>query len=157
MPYDPNYPPANAEIESAPLRSQFHGLFDLIQTGGGIANAHIDSVNTVDPYQSATVSVTVSGNALHFSFAIPRGHDGNVGAQGQQGDTGPIGYTGPEGQQGPPGEVSLAQLDAAIAGTSSNSNGVSLLNLFVSDPPTQAEVQAVVNKVDELIQALRRW
>jgi hypothetical protein len=31
-------------------------------------------------------------------------------------------------------------------------DGVSLLNLSVSDPPTQAEV----NKLDELIQALRR-
>ena len=30
MSFDPTYPPTNAEIESAPLRSQFNGLKDLI-------------------------------------------------------------------------------------------------------------------------------
>jgi len=39
---------------------------------------------------------------------------------------------------------------------SGNSNGVAFLNLTVSDPPTQAEVQALANKLDELIQAQRR-
>jgi hypothetical protein len=32
MPFDPTYPPANAEILSAPLRDQFNGLKDLIDT-----------------------------------------------------------------------------------------------------------------------------
>jgi hypothetical protein len=58
--------------------------------------------------------------------------------------------------QGPPGEVTNAALSVAIAGTSSNSNGVALLGLVVSDPPTQAEVQQIVGKLDELINALRR-
>lgn len=40
--------------------------------------------------------------------------------------------------------------------TSANSNGVSLLNMSVSDPPTQAEMQAIADKVDALINALRR-
>lgn len=31
-----------------------------------------------------------------------------------------------------------------------------LLNLLVSDPPTQAEVQSIATKLDELIAALRR-
>jgi hypothetical protein len=52
--------------------------------------------------------------------------------------------------------VTNAQLSSAIAGTSSLSNGVALLGLAVSDPPTQAEVQQIVNKLDELITALRR-
>ena len=52
--------------------------------------------------------------------------------------------------------MTLSQLDNAIAGTSSHSNGVALLGLAVSDPPTQAEVQQIVNKLDELITALRR-
>ncbi|WP_461783479.1 hypothetical protein [Prosthecobacter sp.] len=56
----------------------------------------------------------------------------------------------------PPGEVTNATLSAAIAGTSSHSNGVALLGLAVSDPPTQSEVQQIVNKLDELITALRR-
>lgn len=39
---------------------------------------------------------------------------------------------------------------------SGNSNAVQLLGLTVSDPPTQAEVQTLANKIDELISALRR-
>ena len=49
-----------------------------------------------------------------------------------------------------------ANVDAAIAGTSANSNGVGTLGLVISDPPTQAEVQAIMDKLDELINALRR-
>jgi hypothetical protein len=52
--------------------------------------------------------------------------------------------------------VTNAALDNAIAGTSSNSNGVALLGLVVSDPPTQGEMQQIADKLDELINALRR-
>ena len=34
--------------------------------------------------------------------------------------------------------------------------GVATLGLGVSDPPTQAEVQSIADKLDELINALRR-
>ncbi len=47
------------------------------------------------------------------------------------------------------------QLNNTSSGTSSNSNGVDLLGISISDPPTQ-EVQDLLNKVDELINALRR-
>jgi hypothetical protein len=64
------------------------------------------------------------------------------------------------GAQGAPGEVSNAAMASAvasvIAGTSNNTNGVALLNLTVSDPPAQAEMQAIANKIDELILAQRR-
>jgi hypothetical protein len=30
MPYDPNYPPLNAPLQSAPMRDQFQGLKTLI-------------------------------------------------------------------------------------------------------------------------------
>ena len=40
--------------------------------------------------------------------------------------------------------------------SSANSNGVVLLSLTVSDPPTQSEVQSIATKLDELIAALRR-
>ena len=50
-----------------------------------------------------------------------------------------------------------AQLSAAIAGTSSNSNGVANLALsIVNNPPQNFEVQPIADKVDELINALRR-
>ena len=93
------------------------------------ANAVVDGVTTLNPGDPATVSVSFDGTLVHFSFGIPRG------AQG---------------------EVTQAQLDAAISGTSTNSNAVATLGMVVSDPPTQMEMQQVVNKLDELITMLRR-
>ena len=109
--------------------------------GPPFAQAVVDGVTTLPPGSDATVAVTFDGTQVHFSFGIPRG---DVGPRGEQ------------GIQGPPGEVTLAQLNSAISGTSSNSNAVATLGLVVSDPPTQAEMQQVVNKLDELITALRR-
>jgi hypothetical protein len=43
-----------------------------------------------------------------------------------------------------------------VTGTSANSNAVATLGMTVSDPPTQGEVQALADKLDELILALRR-
>jgi hypothetical protein len=85
------------------------------------------------------VDSTFDGTTVHFTFGIPQGNSGNDGGQGPQGEQGIQGY------QGQPGEVTLSQLDNAIAGTSSPSNGVALLGLAVSDPPTQAEVQQIVD------------
>ena len=49
------------------------------------------------------------------------------------------------------------QLDNAIVNTSSNSNGVGNLGLAIAnDPPQIGEVQPIADKVDELINALRR-
>jgi hypothetical protein len=49
-----------------------------------------------------------------------------------------------------------AQLDSAISGTSNNTNAIGTLGLSVSDPPTQSEMQSIANKLDELINGLRR-
>ena len=50
-----------------------------------------------------------------------------------------------------------AQLNAAIAGTSNNSNAVANLSLSIANnPPQQFEVQPIADKLDELIAALRR-
>ena len=48
------------------------------------------------------------------------------------------------------------QLAAAIAGTAQNIPGVGALSFSVSDPPNASQVQTVLDKVDELINALRR-
>ena len=49
------------------------------------------------------------------------------------------------------------QIAAAITATSSNSNGVGNLSLTINNnPPQQFEVQPIADKVDELINALRR-
>jgi hypothetical protein len=168
MPYDPTYPATNALIESAPLRDQFNSLKDLIDAIQTITTAVVDGTSTLSPGSAATVTLSVSSGTLHFSFAIPQGFHGADGGQGEQGiqgiqgiqgergSQGEQGVQGIQGYQGEPGEVTLSQLDNAIAGTSSNSNGVALLGMAVSDPPTQGEVQLIVNKLDELITALRR-
>jgi hypothetical protein len=52
--------------------------------------------------------------------------------------------------------VTQSALDDAIANSSANSNAVDFLSLSPSDPPTQGEMQAVIDKVNELITALRR-
>ncbi|MGY8644204.1 MAG: hypothetical protein ACKVJU_24310 [Verrucomicrobiales bacterium] len=82
--------------------------------------------------------------------SIPQGEPGPPGMDGQPGQEG---MPGPDG---PPGEVSQQALDDAISTTSTNSNGVTELARVISDPPTQADVQAIADKLDELIGVLRR-
>ncbi len=104
-------------------------------TGPAFTNFVVDGVTTLNPWESASVQTSFDGSAVHFTFGIPRGNDGS---------------------QGPPGEVTNGQLSSAISGTSNNTNGVGTLGMTVSDPPTQSEMQSVANKLDELINALRR-
>ena len=63
---------------------------------------------------------------------------------------------GPQGPAGPPGEVTVQQLDDAIAGTARNSDGVGPYGGSFSDPPTQAELQAFAAYVETLRVALVR-
>jgi len=109
--------------------------------GPPFANAVVDGVNTLNPGDNATVQTSFDGSNVRFTFGIPRGQNGNDGGTGGQGQ---------------PGEVSNAQLSSAISGTSNITNAVSALNMTVSDPPTQGEMQAIASKLDELITALRR-
>ena len=49
------------------------------------------------------------------------------------------------------------QINAAIAGTANHIPGVSALNLTISNnPPQKFEVQPIADKLDELINSLRR-
>ncbi|MFN0077397.1 MAG: hypothetical protein ACKVY0_13075 [Prosthecobacter sp.] len=106
--------------------------------GPPFTNFVVDGVSTLNPGDPATVNVSFDGSNVRLSFGIPRGQEGQAG------------------QQGAPGEVTNAQLTTAINGTSNLSNMVSTLGMTVSDPPTQGEMQQIVNKLDELILALRR-
>lgn len=47
-------------------------------------------------------------------------------------------------------------INANHGSTSANSNGVATLGLGVSNPPQQSEVQQLADKLDELINTLRR-
>lgn len=102
-------------------------------------------------------------NALHDEITTipqgPQGEPGPAGPEGPAGATGPEGPAGPQGQpgeQGPPGEVSPATLDAAIAGTARNPSGLSPLAITISDPPQQAEVQAILDSHNALLALLPR-
>ena len=134
--FDPNIPQAGTEIDAVQMRSQLNGLKDLIDAVPTITLAQVDAVNTLPAGDPAAVDASVVGGVLHLTFGIP------------------------EGQSGPPGEVTQAELDSAIAATltltSSNSNAVSLLSEAADGSYNQMQIQNLINKVDELINALRR-
>jgi hypothetical protein len=112
--------------------------------GPPFAAAVVDSTTTLDPGNGATVAVSFDGSNVRFTFGIPRGADGSNGTNGA------------DGGQGQPGEVSNAALASAIEGTSSNSNGVGTLGQSADPSYQQSQIQDLINKVDELINALRR-
>jgi hypothetical protein len=91
-------------------------------------------VTTGAPGSAASASVNTFGNNVEISFTIPEGQPGSG--------------------------VTMTDVDNAIAaeitGTARNPNTVSPLNMTVSDPPTQSEMQQIAAKIDELIAALRR-
>jgi hypothetical protein len=95
----------------------------------------VNAVNTGDPGSSANVTVSFDGTYVHFTFDIPRG------------DT---------GEQGPPGEVTVGQLDGAIATTALNPGGIGPYTGTFSDPPTQGEMQNFAAYVETLRVALVR-
>ena len=111
--YDPNFPPTNADLESLPFRNQFQGLKALIDAVQSITGAQVDAVNTLNPGDAAQASLTLSGNVIHFSFALPRGNDGSQGAAGATGSTGNDGAQGIQGIPGPPGQpFAVAAVDS---------------------------------------------
>ena len=107
-----------------------------------VIGAAVGSVSTLQPGQSATASVTVSGTAdypsMTFNFAIPQGAQGIQGPQGPQGPQGQRGLQGEKGEKGEqgglidivgivatandlPSPATLQKLDAAyLVGTSPN-------------------------------------
>ena len=107
--------------------------------GPPFASAVVDSVTTLEPWEAATVGSLFDGSTVHLTFGIPRGNDGGTGADGM------------------PGEVTNAQLDNAISGTSTNSNGVSTLDTpFANEPPTLADLELMRQAYNTLVLALRR-
>jgi hypothetical protein len=85
MPYDPNFPPTNAELISAQFRDQFHGIKDLIDTVSGITSVVVDSVTTLAPGEPASVTLGIDGSVLHMNLALPQGQPGAQGVPGVQG------------------------------------------------------------------------
>ncbi len=141
MPYDPQWPQNGQNVDADRFREQFGGLKDLIDAiqGGGITNVVVDSVNTLPAGSQAQASASITGGVLHLSFGIP------------------VGDPGAPGPQGDPGPVNFGDLASAIQTTSTNSNGVSTLSQQADGFYNSSQLQQVMDKVDELINALRRW
>jgi hypothetical protein len=99
--------------------------------GPPFANALIGGVSTLNPGDSAAATVSFDGTNVTFFFAIPRGSDGFGG-------------------------ITPQQLDTAISGTSRNTNNVFILNQTPDAEYNPSQIQVIQNKIDELIQALRR-
>jgi hypothetical protein len=150
MPYDPSFPADGVLIESLPFRDQFHGIKDLIDAIVTLTAAQVDGVTTLDPGNPANAAVSVVGNTLHLTFGIPRGYDGAQGANGADG------APGAQGPQGLPGEVSQTDLNNGLLNTlsqtSANTNAVATLDNPFADP----DVEILRQKVNELINMLRR-
>ena len=143
MPFDPAKPAAGSPNSSAEMRGQLTGLKSLIDAVPSVTGAQVDTTNTGPPGSSAGVSVSLSGGVLHFNFDVPQGVDG---------------------LQGPAGEVTQSQLsndlvntqnaavNTALGLSSANTNGVGLISITSGD----FAVQTLIDKVNELINALRR-
>jgi hypothetical protein len=136
MPFDPSKPANNSPNSSAEMRSQLTGLKALIDAILTITSAQVDGVNTVPPGNPANVSLSVIGNTLHFTFDLP------------------------QGEVGPTGEVSFNDLSnaisSAVSGTSNNTNNVGTLNQSADSNYNQQQMQDVLNKLDEFLNAARR-
>jgi hypothetical protein len=107
--------------------------------GPPFANAIVDAVNTLNPGEPANVGVNFDGTNVRFTFGIPRGSDGAMGL---------------------PGEVSQVDLNNGLLNTlnqtSANTNAVSTLSQPADSNYNQTQMQDMLNKMNELITALRR-
>lgn len=157
MPFDPNIPAHNAELTSAMFRGQFTGLKDLIDAIPGGPQGPPGPEGPQGPQGDP------GGPPGPEGPMGPAGPQGEQGPQGPQGDPGgppgpegPMGPEGPTGPQGPPGEVTQTDLNNAQLNTLSQcsniSNGVATLDTPMADP----DVELLRQKLDELINALRR-
>ena len=161
MPFDPTKPAPGDDLDAVLMRNQLNALKTLVDAvpagpagpqGPPFAGVVVDGVTTLPPGTPVSVTAFFDGSDVRFTFGIPKGADGLNGSNGNDGPPGPAG----EVTNGALNAAITAALGAAAAASSANSNGVATLGLTVSDPPTQAEMQALANKLDELITALRR-
>ena len=182
--FDPTLPQEGTPLDAVQMRSQLNGLKALIDAILTVSDAQVDSTTTLPPSSPATAGVTVIGSTLHFTFAIPQGETGPVGIPGDPGQpfatavvdsvttlnpgepaTVGVSFDGtnvhftfgiPRGVDGTDGEVTAAALAAAITTTSNNTNSVNTLGQSADFTYNAAQMQALLDKVDELITALRR-
>ena len=146
MSFDPTKPVNGARVVAAELRDQFNGLKALIDAvpagppgpagpeGPAFSSVQIGTVTTGAPGTPAEASVATFGNNVEISFTIPAGQPG----------------------PGVSFDEMTSAIGLAISGTARNPMTVSDLFLSPTDPPSQADLLAVIAKINELLAALRR-
>jgi hypothetical protein len=144
-----------------PAGNDGRSVVNVRDSGDGRAMVRLTDGSTYGPFTVAGGPQGPQGNNGNDGRGISNirdNGDGTLTVDFTDGGTaGPFALpAGPAGPQGPQGEVSAGDLSFAIGGTSANSNGVALLDISYSDPPTQGEMNATRDKINELIQALRR-
>jgi hypothetical protein len=175
-----------ASVNLSIIGTELHFSFTIPQGNDGnpgadgaqgppFATAVVDAVTTLDPGDPATVDSTFDGTDVHFTFGIPRGNDGASSLPVTDFEVDSV-TTLPAGSAatadaafaggavhlnfgipaGEPGEVSNADLTTAIAGTSSNTNAVATIPNAAAPDYDQVTMQALLDKTNELILALRR-
>jgi hypothetical protein len=71
MPYDPNLPLENTDIDAAEMRGQLQGLKELIDAVPTVDSAQVDGVNPLPPGSAPAASVAKVDSTLHFTFDLP--------------------------------------------------------------------------------------
>jgi hypothetical protein len=169
MPFDPNLPAQGAPNSSAVMRAQLNGLKDLIDAvpaGPPGPEGPPGEPGATGP-QGEPGAPGATGGEGPQGAPGEQGPPGNTGEPGPPGEAGPPGETGPmgpEGPPGPPGEVTEAELNDAmtaatmnaLAQSSANTNAIPTLSMVVSDPPTQAEMQTIADRLDLMLLTMRR-
>jgi hypothetical protein len=107
-----------------------------------------DGVSVTNVYDdgSGRCIIQLSNGATFGPFTVANG------PQGPQGNPGTDGTQGPQGDPSAPGEVTTADLNTAIEGTSANTNAVATLDTPLADP----DMETLRQKINELLVALRR-
>ncbi len=140
MPFDPSKPASHAEITSPELRSQFTGLKAVLDAGA-VTAAQTQNTGTLSPGTPATADVALNAGTLTFTFGIPAGAPGEVTQAQLSNDL---------------VNCQNAAVNTAMSLSAANSTGVSNFSGTISDPPTQAEVQALADAYNNLVNTLRR-
>jgi hypothetical protein len=141
--FDPTKPANTSPISSAELRNQFNGLKDLIDAvpagppGVGIVNIHDDG--------TGRAIIELSDGTSYGPYTIANGPPGANGADGAP---------GPQGPPGADGEVTYNYLSTQLYNYVRKPSSLDYLTGGVSDPPTQAEVQAMYDKINAIIAVL---
>jgi len=139
-----------------PAGNDGRGIANVRDSGDGTGRCFVDMTDgtTYGPFTIATGPAGMNGNDGRGVANIRDSGDGTLTVDYTDGNSAgpfamPAGPQGPAGNDGAPGEVSAQQLNDSIAGTSANSNSVQTLD-------ENADQAAIIAKINELIQALRR-